>query len=261
MWSYHHKSFTVHQLPALKDNYIYLIESHSSQILAAVDPADASVVKNGCRKLGKPLTHILNTHHHWDHTDGNAMLKSTFSCTVIGSAVDADRIPGIDIMVDETETQLLDLPVSVLFVPGHTRGHIAFLIEDALFCGDTLFGAGCGRLFEGTSDQMWHSLLKLSSLPDATKVYCAHEYTLSNLRFAVQVDPDNRDLIDRLERDTDRQVAALPTIPSELGIEKSTNPFLRPADPSFCTLYSELNGTENSALAVFTDIRSRKDHF
>jgi len=261
MWSYHHKSFTVHQLPALKDNYIYLIEDHGAQVLAAVDPADASVVKNACRKLGKPLTHILNTHHHWDHTDGNVLLKSAFNCTVIGSAADADRIPGIDTMVDESEILLDDLPVSILFVPGHTRGHIAFLIENALFCGDTLFGAGCGRLFEGTPAQMWHSLNKLMALPDDTKIYCAHEYTLANLRFAVQIDPDNTSLIDRIERDSDRRAGDLPTIPSELGIEKSTNPFLRPASPGFCTLYSESNGTGDDPLSVFTDIRMRKDNF
>lgn len=258
-WSYRHQNFTVHQLPAYADNYIYLIEEHNSQLLAAVDPGDAEVVQKACESFGKPLTHILNTHHHWDHTDGNSMLKSSFNCRIIGSEADADRIPDIDVMVGEGKFTLGELTGSVLFVPGHTRGHIAFVIDDALFCGDTLFGAGCGRLFEGTHAQMWDSLSRLAALPDNTKVYCAHEYTLANLRFAAGVDDDNSELQARIENDSDKRLKNLPTIPSSIGMERRTNPFLRPLDRSFCSDYARRQQVDDAPLAVFTDIRRRKD--
>lgn len=260
MWSYQHQNFSVHQLPALNDNYIYLIEDHNSDTLAVVDPADASPVVQACNQLDKPLTHILNTHHHWDHTDGNKPLKSRFGATVIGAEVDAARIPEIDIGVSEASPILLgSLSTEVLFVPGHTRGHIAYLIGDALFCGDTLFGGGCGRLFEGTPEQMWRSLTKLAALPDETRVYCAHEYTLANLRFARNVDPDNSDLTTRISNDTQKRMKQLPTIPSSIGIEKLTNPFLRPLNRDFCYQYAEQLDIPSTPVAVFSHLRASKD--
>ncbi|MCF7820983.1 MAG: hydroxyacylglutathione hydrolase [Mariprofundaceae bacterium] len=260
MWSYQHPGFSVYQLPALNDNYIYLIDVDNSDIMAAVDPADAAPVRKVCRELGKPLTHILNTHHHWDHTDGNKPLKSSFACQVVGAAGDAARIPEIDIEVsEESRLQLGGIDIRIIFVPGHTRGHIAFLLKDALFCGDTLFGGGCGRLFEGTPGEMWSSLSRLAALDDATQVYCAHEYTLANLRFARSVDPDNRDLDERISSDTRKRMAQLPTIPSTIGIERATNPFLRPADNEFCTRYATLHSIPTDALSVFTHLRASKD--
>lgn len=270
MWSYQHKNqrnglnqnFAVHQLPALNDNYIYLIEDHNSDALLAVDPADAAPVRKVCAELGKPLTHILNTHHHWDHTDGNKPLKASFHCQIIGAAIDAERIPEIDLEVSEgSPLKLGSLNLDVLFVPGHTRGHIAYLIGDALFCGDTLFGGGCGRLFEGTPEQMWHSLSKLAALADHTKVYCAHEYTLANLRFAQVVDPDNRELALRIVSDTQTRAQNQPTIPSTIGLETATNPFLRPANVSFCGQYAAEYGITVDATRVFAHLRALKDKF
>jgi len=260
MWTYQHQHFSVHQLPALNDNYIYLIQDHNSDMVAVVDPADAAPVVQACDQLQISLTHILNTHHHWDHTDGNKPLKSRFSATVIAAENDAARIPEIDTAVSEVSEILLgSLNVKIIDVPGHTVGHIAYLIDDALFCGDTLFGGGCGRLFEGTPEQMWNSLTKLAALPDETKVYCAHEYTLANLRFARGIDPDNDHLITRISSDTQKRMQQLPTIPSTIGMEKKTNPFLRPLNDDFCRLYAERQGISHSPIHLFSHLRASKD--
>lgn len=260
MWSYQHHGFTVHQLPALRDNYIYLIESMQSDLLIAIDPAEAVSVRLACEQLNKPLTHIFNTHHHWDHTDGNLPLQASFGCQIIGAAHDQARIPGIDLAVDASHPpDLGHLPTTILELPGHTSGHIALLIDDALFCGDTLFGAGCGRLFEGSFEEMWVSLNRLARLEPQTKVYCAHEYTLPNLQFARTVDPDNEALQQRLIDDKATRRRHQPTIPSTIALELTTNPFLRPRDQGFCYAYASAHGVEPEPLAVFTDIRIRKD--
>jgi len=260
MWSYQHAGFIVHQLPALRDNYIYLIEAHTSDALIAVDPAEAVAVRRACKKLDKPLTHILNTHHHWDHTDGNLALKKDFACLIIGSAADAARIPSIDIHVsEESPPQIAGLDIAVLDVPGHTIGHIAYVARGALFCGDTLFGAGCGRLFEGAPEQMWRSLQRLAALDSDTRVYCAHEYTLANLEFAAALDRDNPVLARRIADDRQRRAQQLPTIPSTIATERATNPFLRPMDAQFRRRYAESRQLDDDALVLFTDIRRRKD--
>jgi len=262
MLSYNHSNFTVHQLSALRDNYIYLLEAHASEAFIAIDPAEAVSVSCACRALGKPLTHIFNTHHHRDHTDGNQLLKKDFGCLVIGAAHDAERIPGIDVKVSETTPPLVDgLNIRVMDVAGHTRGHIAYLLDDALFCGDTLFGAGCGRLFEGTPAQMWHSLQKIAQLDGNTRVYCAHEYTLTNLDFAVTVDPDNCALKKRLLQDSKKRQQSSPTIPSTIAVEKASNPFLRPLNAGFVAAYAVSKGIKADALTVFTHIRRRKDRY
>jgi len=142
MWTYHHHALTVHQIPALQDNYIYLLEAKESSTLVAVDPAEAMPVRQACEALGKPLTHILNTHHHWDHIGGNMELMNTFSCQVVGAAHDKDRIPGISVPVSPGVFHLDPWNIQVLDVAGHTLGHIAYVLDDALFCGDVLFGAG-----------------------------------------------------------------------------------------------------------------------
>ena len=262
MRAYQHQHFYVYQLPALNDNYIYLIEAKASATLAVVDPADAGIVNQACARLGKPLTHILNTHHHWDHTDGNKALKQRWHCTVIGAASDAARIPGIDIRVSEQAPPKIDgLSIHILDVQGHTLGHIAYVIDDALFCGDTLFGAGCGRIFEGSAEQMWQSLQKLAALPEHTKVYCAHEYTLPNLRFARDVDKHNTALQTRIHRDTQTRMQKEPTIPSTIALEKMTNPFLRPLDNTFVQDYAAAQHIQASPLDVFTHLRAAKDRW
>jgi hydroxyacylglutathione hydrolase len=252
--------FTVHQLPVLKDNYIYLIEAHKSNVLIAVDPALAEPVISVCKQLQKGLTHIFNTHHHWDHTDGNLELKKQYDCQVVGPAGDAGRIPGIDITVSKSSPPVVDgLEVQILDVPGHTSGHIAYVLWDALFCGDTLFGAGCGRIFEGTPKQMWESLSEISRLAKQTRVYCAHEYTLANLRFARLVDVGNLSLADRARADKKARIQKKPTIPSSIGLERDTNPFLRPLNADFCHSYACRENIDPNPATVFAHLRSRKD--
>jgi len=260
MWSYSHDGFTVHQIPALQDNYIYLIET--DDVLACVDPAETAPVEAACRKLDRTLTHILNTHHHWDHVGGNPELKSKYGCTVIGPSCDEARIPGVDQPVSEGDTiHLGNLDASVLFVPGHTRGHIVYVIEDALFCGDTLFGAGCGRLFEGTPEQMWNSLGKITALPPSTRFYCAHEYTLGNLEFCIECVTQDDAVQRRFKRDRDRRRQGLPTIPGTIGEELATNPFLLPAHESFSNNYARRHGIKSDSVSVFAHIRAARDYW
>ncbi len=260
MWSYTHHGFTVHQIPALQDNYIYLLETDG--ILACVDPAESAPVAAACMKLNRKLTHILNTHHHWDHVGGNPELKSKYDCTVIGPSYDEPRIPELDQPVSEDDTPRLgNLEMSVLFVPGHTRGHIAYVIEDALFCGDTLFGAGCGRLFEGTPEQMWSSLSKIATLPPSTRFYCAHEYTLGNLDFCIECVTQDDVVQQRFERDSDRRRQGVPTIPGTIGEELATNPFLLPANETFRKSYADEHGIDHDPVSVFTHIRAAKDRW
>jgi len=260
MHTYSHERFTVHQIPALADNYIYLVES--GEALICVDPADAAPVNRACKALGRKLTHILNTHHHWDHTDANRALLSRHGCEIYGFAEDAARIPGISrrlhdgdrLMLGETETR-------VLATPGHTLGHVCYLMGDALFCGDTLFGAGCGRLFEGTPEMMWKSLKKLMQLPDDTKIYCAHEYTENNLEFCLAQVSDSEPVRARMERVRALRAAGKPTVPSTLGEERRTNPMLLPADPDFRRSYAQRHDIPADPLTVFTHIRAARDRW
>jgi len=259
-WQYRHASFIVHQLPALRDNYIYLLQPIGKPSCIVIDPSDAAIVRAACRRLELHPSHIINTHHHWDHTDGNLALKRAFGCQVIGHAPDAARIPGIDVPVQAEEPIAIDgLEINVLDVPGHTTGHMALVCADALFPGDTLFGAGCGRIFEGSHAQMWHSLTRLAALPSDTKVYCAHEYTLANLRFARAIDPDNPAIQARLERDKEQRRQQQPTIPSTIAEERRTNPFLLPLESDFRRRYAQRHELADDALTVFRHIRQRKD--
>jgi len=259
MWSYQHSNMQIHQIPALNDNYIYLIQSKHDNSLIAIDPGDATVVNQACTQLKQKLTHILNTHHHWDHTDANQALKQRHHCHIIGAAHDAERIPCLDQSVNIGERFTLGgVSWDVLDVSGHTMGHIAYLTDDALFCGDALFGAGCGRIFEGTFKQTWDSLKRLAALDDKTKVYCAHEYTLPNLRFARSVDPHNPALQQRIHDDTQTRMQQQPTIPSHIGLECATNPFLRPLQDDFCHTYAQEHSIEPKPLTVFTHLRTAK---
>lgn len=248
------------QIPVLSDNYIYLLRDSSSGATAVVDPAVASPVLDALERRGQNLDFVLNTHHHSDHVGGNLELKRKTGCRIVGSAPDSERIPGIDIEVDEGDGFCLGASQARVFsVSGHTCGHIAYWFEgdSALFCGDTLFAMGCGRLFEGTPAQMLESLEKLRELPDATRVYCAHEYTQANGRFALTVDPLNPELQKRMRQVNRARADRLPTVPSTLAEERATNPFLRADDPEVQAVI----GVGSEPLAVFTEIRARKDSF
>ena len=247
--------------PMLSDNYGFLIHDPESGATAVVDPAEAAPTLAACTARGWRLTHILNTHHHGDHVGGNLDLKAKTGCTIIGPAYDRDRIPGIDVAVDEASgADFSGHHAQVFFVPGHTRGHIAYWFADnrALFCGDTLFSLGCGRLFEGTPAQMWSSLLKLRALPDETRVYCAHEYTQSNCRFALTAEPENAALAKQADRIATTRAAGGFTVPSTLAVEKACNPFLRADQPD---LRKRFGGPGSSDADVLGAIRAAKDRF
>lgn len=213
-------------------------------------------------RRGWTLTHVLNTHHHSDHVGGNLALKARYGATVVGPAADADRIPGIDIqMADGDAGELGAARFVCLDTPGHTKGHVTFYFEGAkaLFPGDTLFSLGCGRLFEGTPAQMWASLSKLLPLPDDTLVYCAHEYTQGNARFAVSVGGDNPALAARAAAVDAARAEKRPTVPSLLGEEKAANPFLRPDDPAIRAALGVAADASNEE--AFAAIRAAKDRF
>jgi hydroxyacylglutathione hydrolase len=252
---------TIIQIPVLTDNYIYLIHEPVLGETAVVDPALAQPVLDVLDSKGWRLTYILNTHHHWDHVGGNLELKQKTGCTVIAPQSDRDRIPGIDIGVSEDDVITLGAyPARVISTPGHTSGHIVyhFAEENALFCGDTLFAMGCGRLFEGTAEQMWVSLQKIKVLPPSTRIYCAHEYTQSNGRFALSVEPDNLQLQQRMEIVNQLREKHLPTVPSTIEQELATNPFFRENSPA---LQAAIHMRNRTPVDVFAEIRRLKDKF
>ena len=246
-------------VPCLRDNYAYLVRDEKADLCAVVDPSEPGPVEHALKTHGWRLTHILNTHHHYDHTGGNASLKEAFGAEVVGPAKDRDRIPGIDTGVDEeTNWRFGAREVRVLEIPAHTRAHIAFIVAGAAFTGDTLFAMGCGRLFEGTPQMMWTSLSKLARLPDETLVYCGHEYTLNNGRFALTIEPSNATLKRRMDDVQSMRSKDAATIPSTIGLEKATNPFLRPNSPEIRKSLHLENATE---VEVFAEMRRRKDSF
>ncbi len=248
-------------IPALSDNYLFLAYDRDDGVCAIVDPADADPVEARLKERGLKLTHILNTHHHMDHVGANLTLKDRYGLTIVGPTADKDRIPGIDVALGDGETYMLGSHEAVVFdVPGHTKGHIAYWFEDdkAAFVGDTLFALGCGRLFEGTPAQMWHSLSKLAALPGDTQVYCAHEYTQSNADFALTVDPDNAALQARAKAIADARAKGQPTVPTTIALELETNPFMR---PDSATLRNTLGMQGADNVDVFAEVRGRKDNF
>lgn len=254
----------VFRLEALSDNYIFLLHDSEQNVAAVVDPAEAEPVLKKLKELKAELVAIFNTHHHQDHVGGNQQLIQQFPhVTVYGGEEDRGRIPGQQVFLQQGDrVPFADRIGEVLFVPGHTRAHIAYYFAPQsgetgdLFCGDTLFAGGCGRLFEGTPSQMVNSLSKLRSLPDDTHVWCAHEYTLKNLQFAVTVDCDNADLHNRYDEVKARRSRGEATVPSLLGVEKRTNPFLRWEQPA---LQSTVNSIDPEQ--TFARLRGMKDQF
>jgi hydroxyacylglutathione hydrolase len=251
----------IHQFPCLNDNYGYLVHEPVSGATAAIDTPEVKPILAALKEKGWMLTHILNTHHHFDHAGGNAELKEKTGCVVIGPKGEKDLIPGIDRAVGEGDiVELGAARARVIDVPGHTRGHIAYSFDEEhiAFVGDTLFALGCGRLFEGTAQQMWASLGKLMELPDDTVVYCAHEYTQSNARFALSVEPDNPALTARAKEIDEKRSRGEWTVPTTIGLEKRTNPFLRAASPD---LRRVLGLQAAPDVDVFAETRKRKDNF
>lgn len=255
----------VYRLPVLSDNYIFLLHDRDRNIAAVVDPARSQPVLEQLQALGAELTAIFITHHHNDHVGGNQQLIDRFpQIKVYGGAEDRGRIPGQQVFLQAGDrVSFAGRTASILFVPGHTKAHIAYYFPPnnpgetgELFCGDTLFAGGCGRLKEGTPSQMVASLDQLRNLPDDTRVWCAHEYTLNNLQFALAVDADNLDLQHRFAQVKAARTLAQPTIPSSIGLEKSTNPFLR---LDFPNLQSAANSRD--PVQTFARLRAMKDQF
>jgi len=249
------------QIPVLTDNYIYLLHDTVSGETAAVDPALAEPVLRVLNQHGWQLTYILNTHHHSDHVGGNLELKRQTDCQIIGAKADKHRIPAIDRSVQDGETiNIGSHSAQVMATAGHTSGHIVYYFADdnALFCGDTLFVMGCGRLFEGSAAELWQSLQKLKTLPINTRVFCAHEYSLVNGRFALSIEPDNADLQEKMARIQQLRANDLPTVPSTIDEELATNPFFREDN---LAIRKKLNGITETAIEVFSKLRRLKDSF
>jgi hydroxyacylglutathione hydrolase len=250
-------------IPAFNDNYIWML--HDAHQALVVDPGDAQPVKDVLARLRLTLGAILVTHHHGDHTGGVDELRQATGAKVFGPLHEPmpeplQRLQGGDLI------DLLGLRFEVIAVPGHTAGHIAYFgqvpgHEPLLFCGDTLFSAGCGRLFEGTPAQMLDSLTRLAALPDTTRVCCAHEYTLSNLRFALAVEPDNADTLAYQSRAQQRRTEHQPTLPSHIGLEKAVNPFLRSHLDSVSSRVLEIDPAARVPASVFAALRAWKDNF
>jgi len=247
-------------IPCLNDNYSYLIFEKETNFVSIIDPSDFETCDEIIRKY-KKLDFILNTHHHADHVDGNLKLKEKYNSKILGFAKDENRIPGIDIMLDESQNNKIgNLKFDVIHVPGHTSGHIAFHFkkEKVVFTGDILFSMGCGRVFEGTNKQMFNSLNKLKNLPNETKIYCGHEYTKMNSEFCIKFDTQNSLLKDKLKIIDEKIRKNLPTIPTTIADEKETNIFLRCDDQE---LKKALNMAHSSDEDIFSKLRGLKDNF
>ena len=247
-------------IPCLNDNYSYLIFDKETNTVSIIDPSEF----NNCDRIIKnynKLDYILNTHHHADHVDGNLKLKEKYNSKILGFDLDKDRIPGIDIILKESQKEKIgNLEFEVIFTPGHTKGHIAFFFpkEKVVFTGDTLFSLGCGRVFEGTKKEMYNSLNKIKNLPPETKVYCGHEYTKSNLDFCLKYDAKNFFLKKKILKIETKLKNSQPTIPTTIREEIKTNIFLRCDDP---IIKRSLNLNNASEDEVFSRLRDLKDNF
>lgn len=254
-------AFDLITIPCLSDNYAYLLRCGTTGEVAVIDVPEAEPIKTALAERGWTPTQVWLTHHHYDHVDGLPDLLAAYPATVVGAQADAHRLPPLDLAVAEGDTVTLgDLTAEVIDVSGHTIGHIAFYVPGAkaAFTADSLMALGCGRLFEGTPAQMWDSMQKMLRWPDDTSICSGHEYTASNAKFALTVDPDNARLISRTSEITAARTKGEPTVPSQLSTERATNPFLRPADPG---IRATLGMPTASDADVFAEIRKRKDNF
>lgn len=248
-------------IPCLNDNYSYLIHDEHSNVVAIVDPSEFGPCDKVINKKFKKLDFILNTHHHFDHIGGNEALKKKYDSKILAFKNDKNRIPGIDKGLEENqEFKIGNLNFTTIFIPGHTKGHIAFYLkkEKVLFAGDTLFSLGCGRVFEGTYEEMFQSLKKLISLPDETKVYCGHEYTRKNLEFCLKYEPNNEMLKKKKDWIDLKIKSGLPTIPFSIKDELQTNIFLRCGEQE---VKNALNLDNSSEQEIFAKLRDLKDNF
>ena len=250
-------SLEFYQFPCLSDNYGVLVHAPDTGATASIDAPEAAAVEAALAETGWSLTHILNTHHHHDHTGGNLLLKEKTGCTIVGP----QGIPGLDVAVAEGDTyDFGGHAFAIIETPGHTLDHITYYsaADSVAFAGDTLFALGCGRVFEGTPPQMWQSLQKLMVLPPETVIYCGHEYTQSNARFAVTVDPGNEQLKKRAQEIDAARARGEATVPTTIALELATNPFLRAGDPGVQAAVGMPGG---DLAAVFAEVRKRKDNF
>ncbi len=251
----------IHAVPAFKDNYIWMLEAGGRAV--AVDPGDAAPVERFLEERALKLSAVLATHHHQDHVGGLRALARHWKCPTFGPA--REEVAGLDHRLaegDRIRVPGIEVDLDTFDIPGHTAGHIALFGAGSVFCGDTLFACGCGRLFEGTPAQMVDSLGKLARLPDATRVYCGHEYTLANIRFAEAVEPGNRELAARGVREAAKRERAEPTLPSTVGDERATNPFLRCDEPEIIASAERRAGRRLAgAVEVFATLRDWKNNF
>jgi hydroxyacylglutathione hydrolase len=251
----------IHQFPCRSDNFGVLVHDPVTGATVAIDAPEADAMFAALTETGWQLTDIFITHHHGDHVEGVAALKSAFRPRIVGPRGEADKIADLDVLVAEGDSLTFGgRLVEIIDTPGHTLGHIAYVIrsEPVAFVGDTLFAMGCGRIIEGTPEQMWTSLTKLADLPPETVVYCGHEYTLANGQFAVSVDQDNAHLLQRMAHVKDLRAADKATLPTTIRAELETNPFLRASAPE---VKAAIGMTGGSDLAVFTKLRQMKNDF
>ena len=252
--------FEIIRIPAFKDNYIWLLRKGASAVV--VDPGDAQPVLDALAREGLTLSAVLVTHHHQDHQGGVADLLTRFPAAVYGPATESITAVTHPLHGGETiPLAELDTEFKVFATPGHTLGHLAYFGSECLFCGDTMFAGGCGRVFEGTPAQMYDSLLRLAALPPQTSVFCAHEYTETNLRFASAVEPGNRRLRDRVDEVAVARAKGLATVPSSLQLERETNPFLRCSVPEVVASARTQGARSNEAVDVFSALRTWKNNF
>jgi hydroxyacylglutathione hydrolase len=250
----------IHQFPCLQDNFGVLIHDTERGVTASIDAPQAGAVRKALAEKGWTLSYILTTHHHADHTDGNLALKAETGCVIIGPKAEAAKIPGIDTEVaDGNAFRLGSFQVEVLDTPGHTSGHISFYVPQAgvAFVGDTMFALGCGRVIEGTLEMMWGSLAKLIALPAATQIYCGHEYTLANAKFALTIEPENAALVARVAAIETLRAAGKATLPTTIGEELATSPFVRVGSQA---IRKRLNMVAAPDWQVFAEVRTRKNN-
>lgn len=251
----------IFQFPCREDNYGVILHDPETKVTISIDAPEAEAISDVLTSKGYKLTHILTTHHHGDHIVGNPPLKEEYGCEIIGPVDEKSNIPGIDRAVGHGDAfELAGHRVEVIGTPGHTLGEISYHFPDlrVVFAGDCLFALGCGRIFEGDAAMMHESLQRLAALPDDTKVYAGHEYTLSNAKFALSVDPDNSELQKRAREIEHLRDDGKPTLPTTIGLEKATNPFLRAGDPA---IVANLGMDGASLVDVFAELRARKDRF